>query len=860
MINEENLNKMYEGILKNQELTTKELNSYGFNSKDLADLIDNGSLERIKRGYYSFLSIDNLFYYGKKLIASKEYDKATACFEKCYELDPNHLGACFQLFLRAVQSRDYSKAFTYFEHFYNSDNEYYNNDSNFYLYLLSMITEIPKQHKEYAKYLQLEDIRIDFNDKRFEDPYSQNKVRISALNQKFTLASKQLNELIKQHGRLSVQDIIVRTLLSQAIEIQNDLKKNIINLVTEKKYNEIISRLEEVQEQHHLSVADECILFLAREIYKVEKTGIIPEKEVVSTNKLFEAINGKNFELALSLSKDYIERNNINPSDNAMFMLLKDITELTKMKTYKSKEQPVVTPPPKKVGPTTIKTTNSQTNSVPMTSNITFATVIGYLMQQDFDNSFRALRGYLNGINKSEYEFLIIDLIKISLIEQDMAFSKPMIALTYVARENFTFDISEYIQNFYETLAQNRFTEARIYLDIISKSNKLGQSCVLTDGLEQILNTTEKMLNYKRNNETLDRVDASIKTVDQEPTIQIPVQEQIVETLVQHPISNTSIYIDDEIGATPEEEIIENDVLPTTPKKVISKPAIIDYDDSEFIKGKLNELYEKGIILLRPMDDSRRKGIHNIVKDIPDVVSFSIGSDSNRQVVLRFKPFLDEYLDYSATAKEGNSAYSKGQYDSCIESYRKLLEFGEPKAWVYAKLGLAYMKKFDKDTAIDYLTIATALAKEEQTDFDFTELIASLKGLIDPEDKKPRVRMTTDDFGNDIENYYGIENIHELAELVVSGMDIDDACITLGLNDEQKVIATLVFARESYAQENYAMGDQYLKKVERTKNKTKFVTSLFEEIRRNKRFYRNRVDENHKPLVLTLKQKNSGRN
>lgn len=854
MISEENLNKMYNGLIDEKELTTKELNSYGFNSKDLTDLINDGVIKRIKRGYYSFLSIDSLFYYGIQLIALNEYDKATACFEKCYELDPNHLGTCFQLFLSAVQSRDYSKAFTYFEHLYNSDNEYYTNDSNFYLYLLSMITEIPEEHREYAKSLQLEDIRIDFNDKRFEDPYSQNKVRISALNQKFTLASKQLNELIKQHGRLSVQDLIVRTLLSQAIEIQNDLKKNVINLATEKKYNEIISRLEEVQEQHHLSVADECIFFLAREISKVEETGIIPEKEVDSTNKLFEAINGKNFELALSLSKDYIEGKNINPSDNAMFMLLKDITEL--IKTNKSKEQPVVTPLPKKVEPVTaIKNTNSQTNSVPMTSNITFATVIGYLMQQDFDNSFRALRGYLNSINKSEYEFLIIDLIKISLIEQDVAFSKPMIALTYLAKENFTFDISEYIQNFYETLAQNRFIEARIYLDIISKSNKLGQSCILTDGLEQVLNTTEKMLNYKRNNETLNKVDASIKAVEQEPTAQIPVKHQTIEEPIQQPISSISIYVDNESIDKSKKGIVESAHLQNSQNKAIPKPTIIDYDYSEFIEGKLDELYEKGIVLLRPMDDSRRKAIHNIVKDIPDVVSFSIESDSNRQVVLRFKPFIDEHLDFSATAKEGNSAYIKGQYDDCIESYRKLLEFGEPKAWVYAKLGLAYMKKFDKDTAIDYLTIATALAKEEQSDFDFTELIASLKGLIDPEDKKPRVKMTIDDFGNDTENFYGIENIYELAELILFGMNVDDACITLGLNDEQKSIATLILARESYIQENYVMGDQYLKKVERKKNKTKFVSSLFEEIRRNKRFYKNRIDEGQKHLILTRKSK-----
>ena len=855
MINEENLNQMYNGLIDEKELTTKELNSYGFNSKDLTDLINDRVLERVKRGYYSFLSIDDLFYYGKQLIASKEYDKATACFKKCYELNPNHLGACFQLFLRSIQSKNYEEAFTYFEHFYDSDNEYYNNDSNFYLYLLSMITEIPEQHREYAKYLKLEDIKVDFNDKRFNDPYSQTRVRISALNQKFTLASKKLNELIKQHGRLSVQDIITRTLLSQAIEVQNELKNNIANLAMEKDYKEIIYHLEKVQEQHHLSAADECILFLAREVSKLEETGIIPKKEVISTNKLFEAINGKNFELALSLSKDYIKRNNINPSDNAMFMLLKDITELIKTKTNKVEAKQVVTSPVKEAEPVNnINTTTPQTNASPMTSNITFATVVGYLMQQDFDNSFRALRGYLNSINKSEYEFLIIDLIKISLIEQDVAFSKPMIALTYVSRENFTFDISEYIKNFYETLAQNRFTEARIYLDIISKSNILGQNCVLTDGLEQVLNTTEKMLNYKRNNETLDRVDASIKDVEHESVNFVPVQQQIIEPTVQYPISDTPIYIDEEIVDTPSEKIIEaSEVIETTKKTEISKPTSVDYDDSEFINSKLYELYEKGIVLLKPMDSNRRKGIHNIVKDIPDVTSFSIGSDSNRQIVLRFKPFMVEYLDFSATAKEGNNAYNNGQYDDCIESYRKLLEFGKPKAWVYAKLGLAYMKKFDKDTAIDYLTIATALSKEEQNDFDFTELIASLKGLINPEDKKPRIKMTIDNFGNDTENYYGIENINEFAELISSGINIDDACATLGLNDEQKAIATLILARESYAQENYTMGDQYLKKVERSKNKTKFVTSLFEEVRKNKRFYRNRVYKNRKPLVLNKK-------
>lgn len=40
MINAENLKKIYESVLKGQELTTKNLKCYGFNQKDLADLIE----------------------------------------------------------------------------------------------------------------------------------------------------------------------------------------------------------------------------------------------------------------------------------------------------------------------------------------------------------------------------------------------------------------------------------------------------------------------------------------------------------------------------------------------------------------------------------------------------------------------------------------------------------------------------------------------------------------------------------------------------------------------------------------------------------------------------------------------------
>lgn len=840
MINEENLNKMYDGILKEQNLTTKELNGYGFNSKDLSDLIESGTLERIKRGYYSFKSIDDLFYYGKKLISMKEYDKATECFEKCYELDSNHSGVCFQLFLRCIQNKNYEKAFKYFDHIYNTDNKYYNADSNYYLYLLSMITKLPENHRQYVRFLKLEDIRVDFNDRRYNDIPAQNKIRISSLNQKFVLASKQLNDLIKQNGRWSVQDIISMTLLSQAIEEQNRIKKHIIKLVNEKQYEEVIEYLETLQEQHNLSLSDEYTLTLTKDLTEIIRTGIIPEKQVFSTDKLFDAISGKNYELALSLSSEYNRKSNIDNNSNAIYVLLTEIQNIINKKknisssvVKEQEEQNQIIQPKKAIASSSCGNTSVD--------------VIGYLMKNDLDNSFITLRNYLDSIGKRQYEFLIINLIKISLIEGDIAFTKPMVALISVARENFEFNISEYIQNFYETLVQNNFDEARIYLDIISKSNNVGQPCILTEGLEQVLNDTEKMLNYQRNNEILNRVEQSLQNIQKNP-VPITIEPHYVEQIssVNSEVISSQSFIE-ETSMHKKEQSINKIEMDQSKNK--------DYDDNEFIHQKLYDLYENGMILLRPMDSERRKGIHNIVRNIPDVVSFSIGSGTTRQVVLRFKPYIDEYVDLKELSKVGNEAYKNGDYDSCINAYRQLLEFGEPKSFVYAKLGLAYMKKFDKNTAIDYLTVATELSKNENGMFDFTELIASLNGLISEEEKKPRVRMSTSDFKSDIDNYYGIEQVEQVAELVSSGMTIDDACLNLGLEEEKKSIIALIFAKKCYAEENYTMGDRYLKKVEKTKNKSKFVNSLIEEVRKNKRFYKNRVEEGQKNLLLSIKTK-----
>lgn len=810
MINEENLTKLYEDILKNVELTTKELNSFGFNSNDLNKLIEQGDIIRVKRGIYSLKSVDKLFYYGKKLIAQKEYNKANQCFLKCFEIDPTHNGVCFQLFLRCIKNKDYKKAFEYFDIFYNNENKFYLADCNFYLYMLSMITEVPENHREHAKLLKFLDISVDFEDKRYENVQLQNQIRLFALNQSFISASKKFKESIQEKESLTVQDIIIKTLLNQAIETQTQNRKNVINLIKQKKYEEIIELYKKMLSFHNLSKSDNYTFILTNDLLNIIQTKTIPKKQVYNTKYIFEAIDGKNFELALSLAS-LNQKYSANKDDNAIILLLDEIVyRCNELNNNVSQNQKIVSNNLEKAVKPFDNNVETEQNAI---ANIAMsADIIKFLMKGDFDTTFRLLRSYLEKINKIDYEFLIVDLIKISILKKDITFATPMTVLTLISRENYSFDFPTYIQDFYINLSQSKFEEARIYLDIISKGNKLGQDCAIIDNLYKVLETSEKILDYKRNDTTLKVIDEAL-----EKSKKIQVKPKIVQR----------------------EKIIQQKRDP----------------EKEFIDKKYEKLLnKKGIILLRPMDNDRIDKIINMIKNYPDMVAFVIGEENEQQIVLRYKPTTNKEVPYKKIIKLGNQAYKEGNYDVCIEAYLQLLQsFDKPRSIVYSKLGLTYLKKGKKNIAIDYLTVATDLAKKEKVDFDFSDLITNLKNGKS-EDRKPYFIMTQNDFNyDDVNDYYGIDNFTEINSFIIeSGLDVETACKQLGLSLEEIDIIKLIYARKYYSQGNYDTGDIFLKSVEISKNKTENTKKILEEIRKNKKFYKNRKSNTDIAQVLSL--------
>ena len=275
--------------------------------------------------------------------------------------------------------------------------------------------------------------------------------------------------------------------------------------------------------------------------------------------------------------------------------------------------------------------------------------------------------------------------------------------------------------------------------------------------------------------------------------------------------------------------------------------------DRLFVEAKYQELLQrKGILILKPMNSQRRKIIERIVREYPDMISFTIGDDENKQIVLRYKPVEMERIDIENTIKMGNEAFKERKYTTCLRCFLLLIQIGKPRAFVYAKLGLTYLKMQKINLAIEYLTIATYMSKQTDGKFDYTELIENLKNPIPEEDKKAIVYMKEKEFKNDTINTYGI-NIEEITEYILANdLDVESACEELGIDDVN--VVRLIYARKYYSQGDFSKGDEFIKVTERNKNKSTLAKKLLNEIRTKKKFYFNRDDESQK-LVLSLKPK-----
>lgn len=607
MINEENLNKILEGIIDNQELNTKNLNSFGLTSGDLTTLVKENYLERTKHGHYQLAQITPLYNYGRTLIIQKNYAKATQCFQKCHELDPNHLETCLQLLVRSVQEQNYELAIECLEQFSQVNDLLPEEDRNIYWYLLNMITNLPEKWQMYAKYLTINNISKE-----------QNKMRFSIFQQKLYSASKQLNEIIQQQGRMSIQDIILRNLIDQALVVHNNNRTILIQLCVEKKYQEINQQLRDQEKRYKLSNYSKLVLQLIEHLDVIKKTKQIPLPQTPVSMKIEDLIASKNYSLALETVIKYSEDNNTPLEENVLYLLLTDITNFIDR----------------------LKNTDIDLKE----------TIKEDLENQKIELALKKLDAYLDMTDQQFYKNLLHSLIKLSILNNDSTFQSPIKALEEISENNFQYKTGAYIKGFYEALAKDKLEQATLYLDIINEANQFEGSCPLVPLLKQMLAQAQ---------------DTKKENLKQAQSI----------------------------------------------------------DNIEEMKQYLRKAQENGIVIIEGLDETQIKRLEQIRIILPNFNAFTIGNE--KKVVLKNCPYIPN-IDIPKSLSTIRDAIKNKDYDTVIDANRQLISY-QDRSINYANIGIGYLKKGNIEVAIDYLTVATELSKQEHTNYDYTKLIHELK-------------------------------------------------------------------------------------------------------------------------------------
>lgn len=464
MYNEMYLNNMFDKIINDINLTLSELSECGFTKEDITLLVNDGIL-KFENGIYSLKEVEPLFKYGRKLLGQKDKITAQKCFLKCFSLNPNHDSVCYEMFIRSIDEKDYITALKCLDVMCKSDNLPHQIDNNLYLFLLSVITDLPDKYKEYVKSLRLEDILIIYNDPRYENKNAQNNIRKTIFAMKFPYALKQLNHLIGNSSRMTSRDLILKTLIIRAVEAERERKKELFTLAVNKDYSGIIHYLQAKEEKTRLSINDISLIKIALEILNIKRTKEIPYPPLLKTADIIVAIKRQDYKQALMLKKEYMTQKEITTKD-ALTLLLEDICALIDDLTLNEKEDEITQ-------------------------------IIKLLNEGQSFEAFDILEKHMQEIGKEEYLFLVVDLIKISILKGDGDFSKARKMLSYLKRNDFELYLAKYIEKFYLSLAYNSFDEAYLYLDIITRGCDLKGDNTLASNLIEIFNIAKSIATSK---------------------------------------------------------------------------------------------------------------------------------------------------------------------------------------------------------------------------------------------------------------------------------------------------------------------------------------------------------------------------
>ena len=322
------LNTIYE-LMQNRIVPTKtRLLELGYTEEQINYLLTNNLIIEVQPNIYKLTSIKALFEYGKNNMLQGNKRTAQEMYLLCYKIKPKHRDTCLQLFYNAVLREEYDKAYEYLyalEHV--STQEHMRKDYKIYLYLLSQVSEVPKEYKE-----KLEAILNDRNLITHKKPNKQQKqdnlVVSLILKGKYKFAIESLNNFLAEDFDYEVHRIIIKTLIRNIINKDEKYKKDLLDKVKHKRYREIISILESISTTRTLRTDEQSILDLTQAIISIFETQQVPVPIPNDATNTKDAIAYLDYEKALELETKFLTEKDKSVDNSSIHFLLSEITKL----------------------------------------------------------------------------------------------------------------------------------------------------------------------------------------------------------------------------------------------------------------------------------------------------------------------------------------------------------------------------------------------------------------------------------------------------------------------------------------------------------------------------------------------------
>lgn len=637
-LTDKKIQKLLDCVIKEEELTTKLLSQYGLTSTEIKRLKDAGHIESIARGKYKFINMDLLYEYGCMLEGKGNFEGSEKCFTKCGKTKED----LYTSILKLIYNENYDEALQKLDKKYNYSQSDERNNLNFLLLLISLIYPLSNEEKKILDKLKKEDICL--NSKK----YFTNKIRESLykkdIKNAMDLYKSSLSSVSREeYTSLNLEFAIVK----KADAKYNKARGSAVNHIAERNYEEALQLLKDNKEKLRLSIYDDYLLKTVEIFLDIEESHEIPSvSKTYDKSNVFKCIDANDFKQALNLSKE----------NTALYNVLSDIVDL--IDKIKEEDKQILK-----------KTIPALTEEKTLTPSDTLIEV-----------AISCLGLYLANENREAYNKIVQDFVALTIKKKDKSLEILKSALVKIREGRFEFTLQEYIQDFYQALSKGEFDIARIYIDLIENGNKIGHNFILTGGLKQILEITEKQFAFIN-------------------------------------LENQSISKDENEEETEIFNLDEDDITE---------------EDCTFLVMDIHDrlITSKGYILLESSSVQDYATLERLLKKYDNIIYTKIFDGMSSKLVFRYyenNPSVNT-SDLCRIAKENYNI----NHEECIKYYEEAIRYMKyVNPMILGKVGISYGKLEYFEKAIEYLSMANGFAKITGSKCDFTDLLKSYEAKLD---------------------------------------------------------------------------------------------------------------------------------